>query len=89
MQEIAGGISALLAVAEKGGIAAIAIGVAWYFWKQDAAKRLDLIRTFRQRDKCRSINARYKAYLDQAGIKVDISDIEQQFKEDAAEGVQA
>jgi hypothetical protein len=44
-----------------------------------------LIRTFRQRDRCRMIATKYKSALDFRDIKVDISDIDEMFKDDLAE----
>ncbi len=51
--------------------------------------RKEMVRTFRQRDRARMISVRYKGALDNAGIKVDISDIDQMFKDDIAEEASA
>lgn len=64
------------------GLMFIVIGVeAWALVKY----RKELVRTFRQRDRARMISIRYKGALDHNGIKVDVSDIEQMFKDDIAE----
>lgn len=68
------------------GLMFIVIGVeAWALVKY----RKELVRTFRQRDKARLILFKYKGALDHHGIKVDISEIEQMFKDDIAEEASA
>lgn len=64
---------------------ALVSGAAYYFWKLSELRRKDLIRTFRQRDRARAERNRYRAALDHRQIVVDISDIEREFREDAAE----
>lgn len=64
------------------GFLVLVVGVmGWALWKF----RKELGRTYRQRDKARAIQFVYKQALDNAGIKVDISYIEQQFRDDLAE----
>lgn len=64
------------------GLMAIAAGVeAWAL----ARYRKELIRTYRQRDRARAIQFAYKTALDNAGIKIDISDIEKTFDDDRVE----
>lgn len=64
------------------GLSFVVMGVeAWALVKY----RKEMVRTYRQRDRARLISVRYKGALDNAQIKVDISDIEQMFKDDIAE----
>ena len=64
------------------GLMCVASGVmTWALLKY----RKELMRTYRQRDRCRMICVRYKGELDRHNITVNISDIEEMFKADALE----
>ena len=87
MQELVGAIASFSGVIEKGGIIAvmmIMLGMlAKYCW---SLKKL-LAVVYRQRDRSRLIQIRYKGALDNAKITVDVSDIDRIFQEDRMEEV--
>lgn len=64
------------------GLMCIASGVmTWALVKY----RRELVRTYRQRDRCRLICVRYKGELDRHNITVNIADIDEMFRADALE----
>lgn len=85
MQELVSAVAALAGIVEKGGIIGLlVIAVAFAFWWIHQLRK-ELIRTYRQRDFCRQVRARYRFALDNAGITVKIDDIESEMKEDELE----
>lgn len=82
MQEILTSVPAFAKVIEQAGIIGLLVIVlAFLLWERTKRTR-ELNRVYVQRDWCRQVSARYKFALDREGIKVDISDLEQQRKED-------
>lgn len=75
----------LVTLVEKLGIIGILILGMAVLVRELMRVRREAARTYRQRDKARTISARYKTALDMNNITVDISDIEQMFKDDEAE----
>lgn len=79
----------LVSIVEKGGIIGlliiVVVALIWVILRY----RKDLIEAYQQRDDawherdtCRMIRFRYKAELDRAGLKVDISDIMEEMRDD-------
>lgn len=85
MQELVGVIASLSGVIEKGGIVGVMLILTAFLGRYSWSLRKQLAIVFRQRDRSRMIQIRYKGALDNAKIPVDISDIERIFQEDKME----
>lgn len=79
-------IPQLAGIIEKGGVIGMLLIVAVAIGWRLSRKERELNRVYAQRDFCRQVSARYKVLLDSHGIKVDITDLEQQRKEDEHDG---
>lgn len=82
MQELASTIASLAGVIEKGGMIGLLVGIIAWGVRDRMRMRKEMLATYRQRDYCRQVRARYKYALDSKEIKVDISDIEAELKDD-------
>lgn len=82
VQELLAAVPQLASLIEKGGVIGLLVIVAGFLGLEVKRLRRDINRVYGQRDFCRQVRARYKDRLDALGVKVDISDIEAERKED-------
>lgn len=85
MSEIVAGISSLAGLIEKGGVIVVMMIVIYFLVRERIRLVRELTKAYRQRDRARAIQIRYRTELDRREVRVDISDIEQMFKDDLAE----
>jgi hypothetical protein len=79
MQELLNALPVLSGVVDKAGVVGILLGGCIFLGWQLDKRRKELIKTYRERDKARMIQNRYKTVLDQRGIDVNVSDIIEMF----------
>ena len=65
MQEVATGLGLILPLIEKGGATVFLAGIAWYFWRQNEKKAVELAAVYAQRDA-------YRAAFDEARYKMNL-----------------
>lgn len=71
----------LSAIVEKlGVIGVLLIAVGWLVFERMRLMK-ELVKTYKQRDRARMTEVRYKGALDVANLKVDVSDIFLMFSE--------
>jgi len=75
MQEIVTAIPAISGLIEKGGIIGLLMVLIYFLVREVMRLRKELGIAYGQRDRERYIAVRYKSALDNAGIKVDVSDV--------------
>lgn len=75
MQEIIAAIPALSGLIEKGGMIGILVVLIYFLVREILRLRKELAMAYAQRDRERLISVRYRSALDNAGLKVDVTDI--------------
>lgn len=85
MQELVGAVASFAGVIEKGGIIGVMLIITGLLARYSWSLRKQLVVAYRQRDRARMMQSRFKGALDYNKIAVDVSDIDQMFQADRLE----